>query len=78
MALYEEVIPAFDVLGKKSFFLGQTGNGAKMKIVVNMIMGSVVNAFSEGLVLAERSGLNPSNLLDVLDLGAIVPRCSIL
>ncbi|KAJ4847896.1 hypothetical protein Tsubulata_022272 [Turnera subulata] len=122
-ALYEEVIPAFDVLGKKSFFLGQIGNGAKMKLVVNMIMGSVVrskrrikvvtatcspfweettalfvdgcyhfwmsldmrffdkrwrelqlrsvvNAFSERLVLAERSGLNPSNLLDVLDLGA--------
>ena len=38
-ALYEEVIPAFDVLGKKSFFLGQVGNGAKMKLVVNMIMG---------------------------------------
>ncbi|KAM3695273.1 hypothetical protein ACB094_07G118900 [Castanea mollissima] len=37
--LYEEAIPFFDVLGKKSFFLGQVGNGAKMKLVVNMIMG---------------------------------------
>ncbi|XP_021300645.1 glyoxylate/succinic semialdehyde reductase 1-like [Herrania umbratica] len=70
-ALYEEAIPAFDVLGKKSFFLGQVGNGAKMKLVVNMIMGSMMNAFSEGLVLAERSGLNPRSLLDVLDLGGI-------
>ncbi|XP_022758854.1 glyoxylate/succinic semialdehyde reductase 1-like [Durio zibethinus] len=70
-ALYEQAIPAFNVLGKKSFFLGQVGNGAKMKLVVNMIMGSMMNAFSEGLVLAERSGLNPHSLLDVLDLGAI-------
>ncbi|KAK8711781.1 hypothetical protein V6N13_147046 [Hibiscus sabdariffa] len=70
-ALYEEAVPAFNVLGKKSFFLGQTGNGAKMKLVVNMILGSVMNAFSEGLVLAERSGLNPHDLLDVLDLGGI-------
>ncbi|KAJ4824725.1 putative oxidoreductase glyr1 [Turnera subulata] len=31
-ALYDEVMPAFDVLGKKSFFLGQIGNGAKMKL----------------------------------------------
>ncbi|KAH8489724.1 hypothetical protein H0E87_025087 [Populus deltoides] len=69
--LYEESIPAFDVLGKKSFFLGQVGNGAKMKLVVNMIMGSMMNAFSEGLVLSERSGLNPHDLLDILDLGAI-------
>jgi len=33
------MVPAFDVLGKKSLFLGEIGNGAKMKLVVNMIMG---------------------------------------
>ncbi|KAE8684626.1 Glyoxylate/succinic semialdehyde reductase 2 [Hibiscus syriacus] len=70
-ALYDAAVPAFDILGKKSFFLGEVGNGAKMKLVVNMIMGSMMNAFSEGLVLADRSGLNPNDLLDVLDLGAI-------
>ncbi|KAF8402444.1 hypothetical protein HHK36_013400 [Tetracentron sinense] len=70
-ALYEEVLPAFNVMGKKSFFLGQVGNGAKMKLVVNMIMGSMMNAFSEGLVLADSSGLNQQTLLDVLELGAI-------
>ncbi|KAI3682545.1 hypothetical protein L1987_82600 [Smallanthus sonchifolius] len=69
--LYDEILPAFDVLGKKSFFLGEVGNGAKMKLVVNMIMGSMMNAFSEGLVLADKSGLSPNTLLDVLDLGAI-------
>ncbi|XP_058094418.1 glyoxylate/succinic semialdehyde reductase 1 [Magnolia sinica] len=69
--LYDEVIPAFDVLGKKSFFLGQIGNGAKMKLVINMIMGSMMNALSEGLVLAERSGLEQQKLLDILDLGGI-------
>lgn len=70
-ALYEEVIPAFNVLGKKSFFLGPVGNGAKMKLVVNMVMGSMMNALSEGLCLADRSGLNQQTLLDVLELGAI-------
>lgn len=70
-ALYDEAIPAFDVLGKKSFFLGEVGNGAKMKLVVNMIMGSMMNALSEGLTLAENSGLSQQTLLDVLDLGAI-------
>ncbi|KAL7247123.1 hypothetical protein ACSBR2_002106 [Camellia fascicularis] len=70
-ALYEEALPAFDVMGKKSFFLGHVGNGAKMKLVVNMIMGSMMNAFSEGLILADKSGLNPLTLLDVLDLGGI-------
>lgn len=70
-ALYDEILPAFDVMGKKSFFLGEVGNGAKMKLVVNMIMGSMMNALSEGLVLADRSGLSQQTLLGVLDLGAI-------
>lgn len=38
-ALYEVMVPVFDVLGKKSFFLGEVGKGARMKLVVNMIMG---------------------------------------
>ncbi|XAR58809.1 hypothetical protein NMG60_11014357 [Bertholletia excelsa] len=70
-ALYDEVLPAFNVMGKKSSFLGLVGNGAKMKLVVNMILGSMMNAFSEGLTLADKSGLNPQTLLDVLDLGGI-------
>ncbi|KAL8129250.1 hypothetical protein V2J09_018405 [Rumex salicifolius] len=70
-SLYEEVIPAFDVLGKKSFFLGEVGNGAKMKLVVNMIMGSMMNAFAEGLELSDKSGLDPQALLQILDLGAM-------
>ncbi|XP_031479776.1 glyoxylate/succinic semialdehyde reductase 1 [Nymphaea colorata] len=70
-ALYDEIFPAFEVMGKRSFFLGQVGNGAKMKLVVNMIMGSMMSAFSEGLVLADRSGLDQQTLLDVLDLGGM-------
>ncbi|XP_059626326.1 glyoxylate/succinic semialdehyde reductase 1-like [Cornus florida] len=70
-ALYEEALPAFGVMGKKPFFLGHVGNGAKTKLVVNMIMGSMMTAFSEVLVLADRSGLNPHTFLDVLDLCGI-------
>uniref|UniRef100_A0A0D6R0W0 6-phosphogluconate dehydrogenase NADP-binding domain-containing protein n=1 Tax=Araucaria cunninghamii TaxID=56994 RepID=A0A0D6R0W0_ARACU len=38
-SLHDEITPAFDVMGKQTFFLGEVGNGAKMKLVVNMIMG---------------------------------------
>ncbi|CAK7350703.1 unnamed protein product [Dovyalis caffra] len=33
-----------------------------MRIVVNMIMGDIMNAFSEGLVLSKRSGLSPHDM----------------
>ncbi len=34
-------------MGKKSFYLGATGAAARMKLVVNMIMGAMMGAFCE-------------------------------
>jgi hypothetical protein len=42
-SLYDKVTPAFDAMGKKSFYLDDVGGGAKMKLVVNMIMGRYFN-----------------------------------
>ena len=35
-------LPAFEKMGKKSFYLGAVGAGAEMKLVVNMVMGSMM------------------------------------
>jgi glyoxylate/succinic semialdehyde reductase len=43
-------------MGKAKFFLGDVGAGANMKLVVNMVMGSMMAAFAEGLVLADQVG----------------------
>eukprot|EP01052_Picozoa_sp_SAG31_P033357 SAG31_NODE_3757_length_3912_cov_2.865460_5_plen_122_part_00 len=42
-----------------------------MKLVVNMIMGSQLNALSEGVQLSEAAGLPVDQLIDVLGLGAM-------
>lgn len=70
-SLYDEVAPALDIMGKKRLFLGETGQAARMKLVVNMIMGGMMTAFSEGLHLAVQGGLDISELLDVLAAGAL-------
>ena len=70
-SLYEEVSMALDVMGKKRIFLGECGQGARMKLIVNMIMGGMMTALSEGLETARRSDLNPDELLEVLGAGAI-------
>lgn len=70
-SLYEEAIPAFEFMGKKSFYLGETGYGARMKLVINMIMGTVMAGFAEGISLGEKAGLKVNDILDVLDQGAI-------
>jgi glyoxylate/succinic semialdehyde reductase len=70
-ALYAEVAPAFAAMGKRSFHLGEAGAGAHMKLVVNMVMGGMMASFCEGMALAEAAGLQQSDLLEVLELGAI-------
>lgn len=70
-SLFEECAAAFDVMGKRSLFLGQVGAGARMKLVVNGMMGAMMTAFAEGVALADRSGLRQSDLLEVLGLGAM-------
>ncbi|KAK4479561.1 hypothetical protein RD792_015079 [Penstemon davidsonii] len=70
-SLYETAAPFLDIMGKSRFYLGDVGNGAAMKLVVNMIMGSMMASFSEGLLLSEKVGLDPSVLVEVISQGAI-------
>mmetsp|Transcript_6601 Transcript_6601/g.19038 ORF Transcript_6601/g.19038 Transcript_6601/m.19038 type:complete len:393 (+) Transcript_6601:177-1355(+) len=70
--LFDEAGPLLEVMGKKSFFLGtDVGLGAKMKLVINMVMGSMMASFAEGLALAESGGLQQSDLIEAMGLGAI-------
>ncbi|KAG2488739.1 hypothetical protein HYH03_012738 [Edaphochlamys debaryana] len=69
--LFDLVQPAFGVMGKRSFYLGATGAAARMKLVVNMVMGSMMGAFCEGMALADKAGLEQSALLEILGLGAM-------
>jgi 3-hydroxyisobutyrate dehydrogenase-like beta-hydroxyacid dehydrogenase len=70
-SLYNEAMPALDVMGKKTFYLGDVAKGAQMKLVINMIMGTMMTAFGEGLSLGEKAGLNMSDIITVLDQGVI-------
>jgi len=69
--VYDRCAELFPKIGKASYFLGDTGAGARMKLIVNMIMGSMMAAFGEGMALAGRNGLDLSTLLEVLDSGAM-------
>ena len=49
----------------------QVGNGANMKLVVNMVMGTMMTTLGEGLTLAQKSGLSQEQLIEVLGLGVM-------
>ncbi len=61
----EEVAPVFDALFKRRFHVGKIGDGGRAKLAVNLILGLNRLALAEGLVFAERLGLDPAAFLPV-------------
>lgn len=46
--------------------LGEMGYATKMKLVLNMLMGTMLAGLAETLALAEKVGLNTANVLNIL------------
>ena len=62
----------FRVIARKYFYLGPSGSGAMMKLVVNTLLGIGMQAIAEAVALGEKSGLDRNRLLDVLSQTAVV------
>ena len=62
----------FRVIAKKYFYLGPSGSGATMKLVVNTLLGIGMQAIAEAVALGEKAGLDRNRLLDVLAETAVV------
>jgi 3-hydroxyisobutyrate dehydrogenase-like beta-hydroxyacid dehydrogenase len=62
----------FRVIARRYFYLGPSGSGATMKLVVNSLLGVGMQAIAEALVLGEKAGLDRNRLLDVLSQTAVV------
>jgi len=60
------------VIARKYFYLGPSGSGATMKLVVNSLLGIGMQAIAEAVALGEKAGLDRNRLLDVLSETAVV------
>src|ERR1700720_2221426 len=54
----------FRVIAQKYFYLGPSGSGATMKLVVNALLGIGMQAIAEAAALGEKAGLERNRLLD--------------
>ncbi len=64
-AAAESVRDVLDALCPRRHHLGAAGNGGRAKLAINLILGINRAALAEGLVFAERMGLDPGRLLAV-------------
>jgi 3-hydroxyisobutyrate dehydrogenase-like beta-hydroxyacid dehydrogenase len=62
----------FAAIGRQHFYLGPSGSGNSMKLVVNTLLGVGMQAIAEAIVLGENSGLDRERLFDVLSKTAVI------
>ena len=60
--------------GDHAMHVGPSGDGARLKLVTNLVLGLNRAALAEGLVLAEAMGLDPARALEVLRASAAYSR----
>jgi 3-hydroxyisobutyrate dehydrogenase-like beta-hydroxyacid dehydrogenase len=66
-AAFDRAKPYLELMGKRFYYCGASGHGLYAKLTQNLILGNLMEAFAEGMVLATKNGINPELMLDILD-----------
>ncbi len=65
-ATYDRVHPLLLDIGPKATYVGANGQAVSMKIALNLSIGVQLLAFAEGVLLAEKSGIDRKTAIEVL------------
>src|ERR1700746_3560258 len=68
---FEKAKPVLQDVGPKVTYVGDNGQALVLKIAVNLSLAVQMLAFSEGVLLAEKSGISRETAVDVLTHSAI-------
>jgi 3-hydroxyisobutyrate dehydrogenase len=63
--------PVFSALGRKTVWLGEAGQGSRLKLVVNAYMSILIEGVAEALELAGRLGIDASRLGEAIEGGPL-------
>jgi 3-hydroxyisobutyrate dehydrogenase-like beta-hydroxyacid dehydrogenase len=70
---FEEAGPIFSAIAGQWFYMGRSGSGVAMKLVVNTLLGLGMQAIAEATALGQRLGLPRETLFETLARTAVVP-----
>lgn len=71
---YAKCADLFACFAKRAFHVGPCGYGARMKLVLNLVLGLNRAVLAEGLAFAAASGLPPATALEILKAGPAYSR----
>jgi 3-hydroxyisobutyrate dehydrogenase len=67
----DAVQPVFDVLGRKTVWLGEVGKGSQVKLVINAYMSILIEGVAETMELADRLDIGHEQLAEVIEGGPL-------
>lgn len=67
----QELEPLFLTMGKKVIYCGKTGQGSMMKMVINLLLGIMMEGFAEALNFGRLGGLELELMLETVFSGAM-------
>jgi 3-hydroxyisobutyrate dehydrogenase len=70
-AAADRVGPVFAILGRKTVWLGQAGQGSRVKLAVNAYMSILIEGVAETLELADRFGIGYQQLAEAIEGGPL-------
>lgn len=65
-SLLSTISPYLEYMGKKTIRIGQTGQGASFKMLVNIMLAQSMIIFSEAILLGEKMGIDKDFLLNTI------------
>jgi 3-hydroxyisobutyrate dehydrogenase-like beta-hydroxyacid dehydrogenase len=63
---FERAKPILEAIGAKVFHVGPNGSAATVKIAINLSLAVQMLAFSEGVLLAEKTGISRERAVEVM------------
>jgi 3-hydroxyisobutyrate dehydrogenase-like beta-hydroxyacid dehydrogenase len=69
-SVFTRTRPYFEPMGKSLYYCGGPGLGLQAKLSQNLILGNLLNAFNESLVMSTKGGVDPELMLDILNKSA--------
>ena len=73
-AAFDAARPLMDAMGRQARRIGPSGAGATIKLVNNMLSGTVTAALAEAMMVAEAAGIDGESALAILGEGAAGSR----
>ena len=73
-AAFEAVRPLLDAMGRMALHVGASGAGATIKLVNNMLSGTMTAALAEAVSIAQAAGVDPQAAQAILSEGPVASR----